>query len=823
MLSGKGIKLVNLQLGQGFDTLTTLSYYGYTDPICYLGILAKGSSIEAVYAITVFIRAYLAGIAFGFYERKIGIKDQFALAFSVTIYVFSGYFLLLMGRHPYFLNGALYLPLMLIGVERILEERKWLMFTLVTAAMLIVNFYFAYMNTIATIIYIIIRLIARLHDKGIKESFKTGIMLLCSYLLGAGLSACVFLPIASLYLNNSRLGIKAGYNSSMLRYPKKHYITFFSSLFVPGINPNYYSRLGFSPLSLIGLLGLLRDRKRTSLQAILGLILCFVVACIPGLGNIMNGNAYVSNRWIYILAFFLCLCAGLGLQNIFQGKANLKVASIVALVYAAFLFIVLLYMKEYKATVACLLISIHAVSFFLYSGKGKRALKGLARITALLLAISCCTFVLIEYISIGYNRDADLADKGVYQRALNTAVGTKIEDDAFYRVNQYHYNDPNSSILDYSGTSFYWSLINSDISEYYRSLWLPTQTKPYQIYGLGGNTFMNAVASVKYYVQLDKDGGVIPFGYEKQSNESGESYEIYKNKYALPLGYAYEHAISESAYLDLPVAERIQALSKFAVIEGIPADSISEAPKHTVIEIPFSLEESDWDIVQAPDVSLSMGEQIKLNFDLPDNYELYLMLDGLTIVQSEDSKIGVLNILSNVGMATANISDPKSNFYCPQDGMAVCLGHGKLDYCVIQNESTKDYHFDRIRLYGIPLSEYEEDVQKLYSEGLTNVQITNNAIKGDVAVGGDRILQISIPYNGGWTALVDGKAEEIFRCGGMYMGLSLSEGSHHVELRYTTPGLKKGFIISAASGIVIILLALFSKRQSRDKQQSAKA
>lgn len=58
------------------------------------------------------------------------------------------------------------------------------------------------------------------------------------------------------------------------------------------------------------------------------------------------------------------------------------------------------------------------------------------------------------------------------------------------------------------------------------------------------------------------------------------------------------------------------------------------------------------------------------------------------------------------------------------------------------------------------------------------------------------------------------------RCGGMYMGVALDAGEHHLELRYCTPGLKAGAVISAAA--LTLLLALSILDGWRRKKFAAK-
>lgn len=62
---------------------------------------------------------------------------------------------------------------------------------------------------------------------------------------------------------------------------------------------------------------------------------------------------------------------------------------------------------------------------------------------------------------------------------------------------------------------------------------------------------------------------------------------------------------------------------------------------------------------------------------------------------------------------------------------------------------------------------------------------------------------------------MDGEEAELFRCGGMYMGLRLDAGAHRVEARYETPGLRVGAWISLAGVLIALALAILSRRARR--------
>ena len=71
LFSGEGIEMLNLSLGQGMDNLTTLAYYGLTDPFQWLGALFQGRALEIWYHVLIFIYIYLSGLYFMLYVRKI--------------------------------------------------------------------------------------------------------------------------------------------------------------------------------------------------------------------------------------------------------------------------------------------------------------------------------------------------------------------------------------------------------------------------------------------------------------------------------------------------------------------------------------------------------------------------------------------------------------------------------------------------------------------------------------------------------------------------------------------------------------------------------
>jgi uncharacterized membrane protein YfhO len=75
-------------------------------------------------------------------------------------------------------------------------------------------------------------------------------------------------------------------------------------------------------------------------------------------------------------------------------------------------------------------------------------------------------------------------------------------------------------------------------------------------------------------------------------------------------------------------------------------------------------------------------------------------------------------------------------------------------------------------------------------------------------------LCFSIPYSKGWTAFVNGKKTELLRANTMYMALPLKAGDYEIVLKYRTPGLTLGILIS----LLAVLLFIGIVRKNNKKQ-----
>lgn len=107
---------------------------------------------------------------------------------------------------------------------------------------------------------------------------------------------------------------------------------------------------------------------------------------------------------------------------------------------------------------------------------------------------------------------------------------------------------------------------------------------------------------------------------------------------------------------------------------------------------------------------------------------------------------------------------------------------------------------------------YREAVEVLRREPFVISSFQEDRIRGKVAAQEAGVLFLSIPFNRGWRATVDGQAAPVHRIDVGFTGVPLSAGSHEVELRFVPEGSRLGLTVSLLAAVAGILWIIFTPR-----------
>ncbi|WP_155511668.1 YfhO family protein, partial [Blautia obeum] len=282
----------DMNIGYGSDILTTLHYYVIGDPLTLLSVFVPADKTEVLYEVLIFLRIYLAGISFSvfcFYHKN----PKQATFMGTLIYIFAGWTIYAAMKHPYFSNPMIYLPLVLMGIDKIYKREKPWLFIWATAVSAMSNFYFFYMICIFMFIYAAFRYFGIFSERSVKDVLGWLVKFIGYYAVALMIAAVIFLPVVMTIFGTDRFQAE---NYVPLLYDKIYYEKYLGDLI--GENMIQWGVAGYSAVAMAGVF-VLFSRKKKYLDLKLGFGLLNLFLLVPFAGHVLNGFSYVSNRWIW--------------------------------------------------------------------------------------------------------------------------------------------------------------------------------------------------------------------------------------------------------------------------------------------------------------------------------------------------------------------------------------------------------------------------------------------------------------------------------------------------------------------------------------------
>jgi uncharacterized membrane protein YfhO len=852
--------------GEGNDILQTLHYYVIGDPFAVLSVLVPTRFLWVYYSFMVLFRLYLAGIAFSclcFYTKK-GI-GRYAVMAGALSYVFCYWAILNVNRHPYFLNPLLYFPLILLGIEKILNEEKKGLLTVSVFLAAISNFYYFYVIVLMTVAYVVVRLLVK-YKRNLKSLLKALLQIAGSSILGTLMGSLILLPVLYCFLNDTRM---ASGNAWHLLYPLSYYSKLLGAFFEG--SGDYWLCLGYSaPVILALFLLFLRKKEHKTLKACF--LVCLTIILVPACGQLLNGMSYMSNKWCWAFALLCTYIFAVMWQDLMDLDFGDAVKLAAGLCICFFGIFMLGYSRT-KAAFACIGI---AFMFLLVifpvrieSPQIEARWKGSRQALALAL-------VIVGIGSVGFFKNAPAANNYVSEatgagKAMNQLLNTEANavastaaaDDVtdFYRYSGRSLNPNGNVLVGLSCTQYYWSISNPYISDY-RKETEQIETLPHSYSGYDDRTALLSLSSVLYYVIPESDNSPLPYGFSYVDTLSGS--KIYRNDYALPLTYTYNSTINEETWAELSAVEKQEAMLQAVLLTGYEGEAqackldLSSQSLDYTIECNgtgITLEDYGF-VVTAANSSVTINFEgladsetyfsIKgLDFDGVSTYELYLgdekydpldlfsktrwkalsLADKASIQKSwlfwTEPTGANLTLQASSGVSkTINYYTEDYTWYNDRHDFTVNLDYSEdaVTSLTLTFSAVGVYSFDSIELICQPMDRYADQIAALKSSCLENVELGTNTVSGTIALDQSEILCFSIPYSIGWTAYVDGKEATLYKANVKNMALALDAGTHTITLTYHTPYLRIGAILSAGSLALFIALWCYERRKRQKRE-----
>ena len=836
----------DMNIGYGSDILTTLHYYVIGDPLTLLSVFVPADKTEVLYEVLIFLRIYLAGISFSifcFYHKN----PKQATFMGTLIYIFAGWTIYAAMKHPYFSNPMIYLPLVLMGIDKIYKKEKPWLFIWATAISAMSNFYFFYMICIFMFIYAAFRYFGIFNRRSVKDVLGWLLKFIGYYAVALMIAAVIFLPVIMTLFGTDRFQAE---NYVPLLYDRIYYEKYLGNLI--GENMIQWGVAGYSAVAMAGVFVLFaKKRKYPDLKWGFALLNLFLL--VPFAGHVLNGFSYVSNRWIWAYGMLIAYIFVKAYPELFTLKVGeKKKIFVMVVVYCVLaLFAKAARTQRNMAGVLVLVLAVFTVTSF-----GNIFLQGkyLCGMLSGLLVVSILLNVSYQYsYEKGYLSEFAEAEKAVDKLESNTdkaVLATK--DEGVYRYDQYGAlpYDNTSMYMGTNSTAYYFSLANSNISDFFSEMYLNTPWEQHYE-NLDGRTILDRLASVKYFVISGDNFRYLSYGYNREKGSAGTGNgecRAYENENALPLGYTYDSYIPESKYQEMDVVKKQQALMDGVVLEESTLPTASTYFDDENIEYRAEAGDGCYFVPEKKKiVATKEGAQLKLVFHGLTDSENYLIADNLDYdslsprelisdaqwkkmsdyernkVLDEDSqwrywketKEAGMTVSANDVTKTMKIFTDKYNAYSGRHDFLCNMGYSRtgLRTMTITFVNTGIYTYDKLRVVSQPVKGIDEKTEKLRKESLENVKVGTNEVTGTITVSKKKALVLSVPYSKGFTAYVDGKETKLLRANTMFMALELEPGTHEICLMYCTPYLKAGTGLPAAGLILYIFLVMIKRKR----------
>jgi hypothetical protein len=176
----------------GSDNIGSNSYYGLFDPFVLPIILFPRSWIPQLYALAAVAKAVCGSLCMRAYLKYMGI-GEYGSRMGAIAYAFSGFSAFMCG-FPSTISMAAIAPLVLLGIEKAIKERKILCLSISLALMGVISFFFLVTFCIWGVIYAIWRFFWTIKDRNAKENWAAIGMGVLGFAIGIALCAWTLLP-----------------------------------------------------------------------------------------------------------------------------------------------------------------------------------------------------------------------------------------------------------------------------------------------------------------------------------------------------------------------------------------------------------------------------------------------------------------------------------------------------------------------------------------------------------------------------------------------------------------------------------------------------
>ncbi|WP_286136238.1 YfhO family protein [Philodulcilactobacillus myokoensis] len=788
--------------GLGGGMIGNWAYY-LMSPLNLILLLFKAKFINAAILLITLLKYGLSGMCFSILllDNK-SIKKIFIPAWA-TIYALNGW-IIANQLNIIWLDGMIFLPLIIMGMRKLFFKQQIKLYIISLTAMLIINYYIAYMIIIFVGIYFVFVNVIYNHKwKDWIHHIKN--FLFCS-LISLGLSAWLLIPTFYDLLQGKAQYSLHTVNLKFEYLPIKMIAKFFNGTFnfnqMPSGTPNIF--IGAIPIIYFLALFFNHEIKlKIKISIFIVTVFLLLSMCFEPLDLIwhaMQFPVWYPYRFSFIFCFWIIFIASQSTPkfqiNNWKTKLNILLILILAVLYVSFNLkqFSFLTINNLITSIIFLTISYILIMFIPSSFKTFQV----AFIIIIIAEMGINAFNSLNNISY-------IPNNSYMKYTTNLKDNTKViqnHDHKWYRIGKTFFRSKDDPLnANYNGGDNFSSTINYRSTQFMDNIGQPTG-EGYIEYS-NGTLLSDSLLSFKYFL---KDNGnpvlsnFTPRPDFKQYSYYNENHQTitFKNSHWLPIGFAANSKIFNLKHHsnDLPTVYQSNIMNyltnhqnqRFFDPKNFDQVTFNNTNKQTRLTNALISKNN-----------LIKPAIINLTFTPKTNDPYYLTLGNAFNDKSIKLSINGSQIIKPANYQNTTIINVATN----NKNKPIHI-HLKLikDNMFLQNFIL--YHFNS-KLFQNDTSNLKQNQFKIHNNSNRKFIGTIRTTKSKNS------LITTIPYSKGWHLIVDNKPHSISKWSNMFIGSKLSPGKHSIKLYYWPPYLTLGICISILTVIFMMVINKIKK------------
>ncbi|MBE6637399.1 MAG: hypothetical protein E7618_06305 [Ruminococcaceae bacterium] len=799
----------------GGEFMGIYAYY-LASPFSFLIALFSNEHITEGLLLIILLKVGSMGATMAYYLKKSHPSKNLNILIFSTCYALSGY-AVVMAHNTMWIDNLILLPLVTLGIERLITKREFKLFVFSLAMALLTSFYIGYMMCLYVAIYFFYYYLA--HDNHFENNFwmednhfwrSFGRIVLYS-----GIAICIAMVIVYPAYTSLQFG-KSTFSTTTYTFSQRFdLLDFFVKLF-PGsydtVRPEGLPFVYAGTMALILVpIYFITSRIRWQERMMSGVLLCTFMLCfnVNAIDIIWHGFQkpnWLNYRYSFMFIFLILVMA-------YKAFDKLRFANYKHVVFSAGAFVVMLMMiqkQDYEwvgnyrtiwLSVLCIAVFTVAL-WFVYSGKFKA---GATAVVAILVCVELFTAGLLNTIDL--DKDVVISSRDSYNNYMNKVRPLvehvqNLDNSPFYRMEKdFHRKTNDPMTLGFYGISNSTSTLNKPVINMLHRYGYAS--KSHWTEYRGTSPVSDSLIGIKYVIA---DNKLLDDVWTELLYDSKNDYYVYQNPYALSLAFASHANVTDFEITDyespfelanalttaltgssetLPIYNKLKLVS--TDFENIKTGFTSEHRKYS---------KKDETASARIEYTVAVKAGVPVYMYVPTDYpkECTLRVDGVikgNYMGNKTDHVQYLGIFDEDKDIIVSLELKEDPIYIRTNE----------DYFFWLDTDLFKETFNTLGYGNLDITTFEED----YIEGTVSVPENMG------------ILYTTIVFDEGWIVTVDGEEKELIRTNDALLAVAIEPGEHEVTFRYRPKCYTVGSTISllglAAFGGAIVYDELRKRRE----------